>query len=920
MSGRAARQCSASAHDTDIMGQQTGCCVLREDENGDLKSTPVLTPDGRWLTERDSSDLRRMPSYGSRRLSRLSPSGHCLDSEQYVLDHRRECTKIPGTRDLIKDGMKHDRVLSNLNDTSLDMIYKTMEYFEYAHGETIMSQGDPGSYFFVIEAGSVEIFVSGRLVNTLRRGHAFGGLALLYRCQRNATAVAQGATRLWGVSHSAFRGALDEAMKERAIENRAFIQRISMFDGLPANQKALLGEGLFTEAFAAGAQVVTEGADAMAIYFVKQGNLSVVAGALIDRKGKLKSGSVLARLGPGDSFGANTVLNGKAWTSTVIADTQCELRSLSVEHLRDSLGEFLSERLELNFIVVALRKSAVMSQFSSTQRASILEAMGTQSFAAGEVLEVELRFAVVVDGEISGTHNGQAVRISRGQWFEEDALLQTRRDSQFNTSRQGNTQHLVAGEAGARVAVLTKDVMVMLLNDMGITAIGSAKEASDYTQKMLLLGKVPLFRHISHDQLHHLIDSMVLQRYEKDAHVIVQGEMGSSFYIISYGTVEVFIDGKSVRNIGKTAYFGERALLFDEPRTATIRVTSSFAELWSIEKARFCQVLTEPLQEEFERRIKLQDTNIKAVDLHGVKIIGNGTTGVVSLVKHRRSGMRYALKRVQIRAGRKPDETAREIDILGSNDHPFVITLVKTFETKAAIYILTELITGGELHAAMRQLQTVMSRAQARFYIASLVLVLESLHDRNIVYRDLKPENVMLDANGYLRVIDFGISKRLDEDNGRTFTMIGTPHYMAPEVMLQAGYGLEVDLWSLGIMVYEFVCGCLPFGHELETPDEVCHAVLNEHLSFPREYRDLVGKDLMGELLSRRPQQRIGMGITGYSDLKKHVFFKETSMGQSDVFQKILGRELKAPLIPMGEQYAEDDPTAKVILPCDDDA
>merc|ERR1719284_749938 len=151
--------------------------------------------------------------------------------------------------------MKHDRVLSNLNDTSLDMIYKTMEYFEYAHGE---------------------IFVSGRLVNTLRRGHAFGGLALLYRCQRNATAVAQGATRLWGVSHSAFRGALDEAMKERAIENRAFIQRISMFDGLPANQKALLGEGLFTEAFAAGAQVVTEGADAMAIYFVKQGNLSVV--------------------------------------------------------------------------------------------------------------------------------------------------------------------------------------------------------------------------------------------------------------------------------------------------------------------------------------------------------------------------------------------------------------------------------------------------------------------------------------------------------------------------------------------------------------------------------------------------------------------------------------------------------------------
>merc|ERR1712100_112506 len=130
--------------------------------------------------------------------------------------------------------------------------------------------------------------------------------------------------------------------------------------------------------------------------------------------------------------------------------------------------------------------------------------------------------------------------------------------------------------------------------------------------------------------------------------------------------------------------------------------------------------------------------------------------------------------------------------------------------------MLQEVIPGGELHAAIRTIPHVLNRAQGQFYTGSLVLVLESLRNRNIVYRDLKPENVMLDAQGYLKLIDFGIAKKLDEHNRRTFTMIGTPHYMAPEVMRGKGYGTEVDIWSLGVIHFEFVCGFLPFGDDLD--------------------------------------------------------------------------------------------------------
>merc|ERR1740138_1628442 len=209
------------------------------------------------------------------------------------------------------------------------------------------------------------------------------------------------------------------------------------------------------------------------------------------------------------------------------------------------------------------------------------------------------------------------------------------------------------------------------------------------------------------------------------------------------------------------------------------------------------------MQQALMERIRLQDTSVTLKDVRQIKVIGKGAAGVVRLVQHKKTGTRYALKRVKKQDGKIPDEVKRECDLLAENDHPFIMALVKTFETTTSVYMLTELITGGELHAAIRQIPTVLSRARAQFYTGSVVIVLEELADRNTVYRDLKPENVMLDAQGYLKLIDFGIAKKMPQGESRTFTLIGTPHYMAPEVARGSGYGTEVDLWSLGVIFFE---------------------------------------------------------------------------------------------------------------------
>jgi cGMP-dependent protein kinase len=822
-------------------------------------------------------------------------------------------------RDVLK-GALHQHILAAwLADTDVIAITDAMEYFEFQPDDEVEGQNE---YFFVLQHGVVEARVHGKVQENVSRGGAFGRLDVgslghrffgtLTQCPPDLSVHVKQAAGIWGVSSATIQRVLRERSLASAAENRKCLESVTFFEGLPARQVHLLNEAFIKEVIEAGTDVVTKGALATAMYFVRTGSLLVVdpdGSACGTRATKLarvgiSSAVELAKLGAGDSFGERAFLYNETRTATVVAMERCELLRIDALRLREVLGTDFIAYLERCLALTALRKSKTFCQLSRTQQSAIVRFMQMKDCGAGDIVaevnDAAFRAFFVVHGEVSCENDasGSHVVIQRGQSFEAPS-------ADF-TATSSNVARLVAGPNGAKIGILHEDNLGKAL------ATGSAsagpEEAADFAHKMLIISKVAVFMHISQEQKERVVRSLVKERYAQGARIIQQGEPGTSFFLIARGQVTVTIDGKLIRTQGRNACFGERALLFHEKRTASIEVSSDEAELWTIDQETFGQIVTGKMREDIMYRIKIQDVKVALTDLRPVKLIGTGAFSTVRLVDHSKTGVRYALKCVKKENGRVPAAMRTECSILAENDHPFVLYVVKTFETADRMCMLTELITGGDLHAAIRAIPTTLSRRQAQFYVGSLLIALEILWDRNIAYRDLKPENVMLDAQGYIKIIDFGISKMLGEGpESRTFTTVGTPHYMAPEVMVGRGYGLEVDLWSLGVMLYEFICGELPFADRSDDPAEVCKAVLRERLAFPARCRDAEGRAILTALLTRDPRRRLGAGAGGLVDVRSHGYFMARGQTQEAFFDKILGRELDPPYLPKGETYCEQD-------------
>nr|XP_005335605.2 cAMP-dependent protein kinase catalytic subunit PRKX [Ictidomys tridecemlineatus] len=285
---------------------------------------------------------------------------------------------------------------------------------------------------------------------------------------------------------------------------------------------------------------------------------------------------------------------------------------------------------------------------------------------------------------------------------------------------------------------------------------------------------------------------------------------------------------------------------------------------------------------------------------------GTGTFGRVHLVKEKAAKNYFALKVMSIPEVirlKQEQHVHNEKSVLMEVNHPFLVKLFWTSHDDRFLYMLMEYVPGGELFSYLRN-RGRFPCSTGLFYATEIVCAIDYLHCRDIVYRDLKPENILLDRDGHIKLTDFGFAKKLVD---RTWTLCGTPEYLAPEVIQSKGHGRAVDWWALGILIFEMVAGFPPFFDD--NPFGIYQKILAGRIDFPR-YLDFSTKDLIKKLLVVDRTKRLGNMKNGANDVKQHRWFRAVD------WDAVPQRKLKPPIVPkLGsdgdtsnfETYSEND-------------
>jgi len=286
----------------------------------------------------------------------------------------------------------------------------------------------------------------------------------------------------------------------------------------------------------------------------------------------------------------------------------------------------------------------------------------------------------------------------------------------------------------------------------------------------------------------------------------------------------------------------------------------------------------------------INQKNITIEDFQILSVLGDGSFSNVVLARKLDSGELTAIKivkKMRIKNEKLKEHIQLERDIMAECDHPFIMPLYYAFQDKSNLSFVMQYCPGGELFQLIKRMY-YFSEDMARFYAAQIVLAFEYLHDKGYVYTDLKPENILIDSNGYLKLTDFGLSSKLVKGVAG-YHPIGTLEYMAPEMFSKRGYGIPVDWYSLGCLIYEMVTGSVPFRGQGTT--EIVSQIIGKNPSLP-DYMSQSLKSLLTKLLWKFPADRLGSGPGGVDEIKNHPWFSGIN------WNLLLEQKLKPPFIP----------------------
>lgn len=627
----------------------------------------------------------------------------------------------------------------------------------------------------------------------------------------------------------------------------------------------MISSGMYNCEFEKGQSIISEGDIGQSLYIIKSGTV------------RCKKGDVEVRkLGPKDYFGEDALLFETNRSLSIIALEKTTCYQISQNGLIENLGENYKRVILQSITKEALRNSKYMKMFANDTYFPIL----FENFSLEIYLDKEIiikkgsypkkSFFVLISGSFyqSSTLTELA---SRGEIFG-DVLIKTNEHIKIDIIAQNE----------CRVIKFKWDAIAAQLN-LNI----EKKKILSFFSRITHLKKIQIFKDTSDNRLVEICKLMRKEKYEAKSVIFKEGETGDKLYLIKSGIVKVYKNSNFIRELEEGSCFGEIALLVNEPRSATVFAVNNVS-IFTLTKDNFNSFIDKEMLNYLAKKISLQDSFTQTLkDLYFCKRLGKGKFGTVSLVHNHKNF--YAIKAVSRKAAEKQKILIKyfiqERNILLKLDHPFIMKLVRTFKTDDQIFYMLEYIQGKlfSKFLEVRNSNQIRNIYQAQFYISFLLIIVDYLNTKKVCHRDLKPENIILDEKGYLKLIDFGTSIELKDC---TNTITGTPHYIAPEVLLGKGYSFSCDYWSIGIIAHEIYYNSYPFGQSAKDPIDVYREVVKKELTF--QYNDpLINKFIQG-LLKKKVSER----ICSLEKAKQQELFKEFK------WNEVIDLRISPPFIP----------------------
>ncbi|NWQ77641.1 KGP2 kinase, partial [Columbina picui] len=553
---------------------------------------------------------------------------------------------------------------------------------------------------------------------------------------------------------------------------------------------------------------------------------------------------------------------------------------------------------EKKLITDALNKNQFLKRLEPHQIRDMVECMYERSFQQGSYVirqgEPGNHIFVLKEGNLEVFQQSKLLS-SIPVWtaFGELAIL-------YNCTRTASVKAIT----NVKTWALDREVFQ---NIMRVTAQTRQEQYRNFLRSVSLLKNLP------EDKLTKIMDCLEVEYYNKGDYVIREGEEGNTFFIIAKGKVIVtqstadHSQPQVIKNLHKGDYFGEKALISDDVRSANVIADEYNVECLVIDRETFNQTVGtyEELQTYLEgyvanlaradekrhakrrsfcgqstKEVSLEMIELKEKvaqfppspfqNLEVVTTLGVGGFGRVELVKVKNENMAFAMKCIKkkhVVDTKQQEHIYSEKKILEQICSPFIVKLYRTFKDSKYVYMLLEACLGGELWSLLRD-RGSFDEVTTKFCVGCVTEAFDYLHHIGIIYRDLKPENLILDAEGYIKLVDFGFAKKIGSGQ-KTWTFCGTPEYVAPEVILSKGHDFSVDFWSLGILVYELLTGSPPFSgaDQMTTYNLILKGI--EKLDFPKTITRRP-EDLIRRLCRQNPTERLGNLRNGINDIKKH--------------------------------------------------